>query len=240
VTFKNAQQTRVLAGGFHYATTATGVKFDEATDMYNVTVLTDRAKTFMPGKDGSNMSIDMFLDTDTTVGGQWSNMTNWKAGAAQPFSLGMSGFAVGSEVWMANTLQSQFNITTQQGGPVTANITGLTDGMFDPGLVLEDLTAVTADGNGTARDNGAATANGLVAHLHTIAFSGLTSDVVTIEHSVDGSTSWTTLVTFATQTAIGSDRQVVAPGTTVRRYLRVVDDVTGTGSITRFVSVARR
>ena len=29
-------------------------------------------------------------------------------------------------------------------------------------------------------------------------------------------------------------------GTTVRRYLRVVDDVTGTGSTTRFVSFARR
>jgi hypothetical protein len=63
---------------------------------------------------------------------------------------------------------------------------------------------------------------------------------VTIEHSVDGTTSWATLATFATVTGIGSERVVVAPGTAVRRHLRVVDNVTGTGSHARLVTFARR
>jgi hypothetical protein len=41
-------------------------------------------------------------------------------------------------------------------------------------------------------------------------------------------------------TGTGSERLVIAPGTTVNRYLRIRDDVTGTGSCTRFVSFARR
>ena len=70
--------------------------------------------------------------------------------------------------------------------------------------------------------------------------SGLTSNVVTIEHSVDGVSSWATLVTFATVTGVTSERVAVAAGTTVRRFLRVVDTLTGTPIYTRSVSFARR
>jgi hypothetical protein len=61
---------------------------------------------------------------------------------------------------------------------------------------------------------------------------------VTIEDSADGSTNWTTIGTFATVTGLTSERLVIAG--TVRRYLRVVDNVTGTGTNTRSVALARR
>jgi hypothetical protein len=139
------------------------------------------------------------------------------------------------------SLLASYGSESTDDGTVDWSLDCQTDGAFDVGVFLEDGgTAVTVDGNGTARDNGAATADGGVAHIHVTAFSGLTNNAVTIEHSVDGSTSWATLVTFATYTAVGSERVVVAPGTTVRRYLRVVDNVTGTGSTSRAVLFARR
>ena len=112
----------------------------------------------------------------------------------------------------------------------------------ETGIVVENLTSVSVTGNGTARDSGIAggTTNGGVAHLHITAWSGVTSSIVTIEHSVDGATAWATLVTFASATAITSERVVVAPGTTVRRHLRVVDTLTGTPVYTRGVFFARR
>ncbi len=113
-------------------------------------------------------------------------------------------------------------------------------GILDYGTIIEDLTAITIDGNGTARDGGAGSSNGGVAHIHSTAFSGFTSNDVTIEHSVDGSTSWATLVTFAQITGLSGERVEVAAGATVRRYLRVVDNVTGTGSNTRSVAFGRR
>jgi hypothetical protein len=141
---------------------------------------------------------------------------------------------------MVNAHLGNFTGVAPVADVVTCSAAFQSTGNFDVGTVVENFTAITATGNGTARDGAAGTTNGGVAHLHVSAFSGLTSDTVTIEHSVDGSTSWATLVTFTAATAATSQRVEVAAGTTVRRYLRVVDTVVGTGSTTRFVSFARR
>jgi hypothetical protein len=95
------------------------------------------------------------------------------------------------------------------------------------------------DTNGTSVDNGAATANGGAINIHVTAFSGLTSDSIIIEHSTNDSV-WNTLATSTLVTGLTSERIVVAAGTTVNRYLRVRDDVTGSGSITAQVGFARR
>jgi len=46
--------------------------------------------------------------------------------------------------------------------------------------------------------------------------------------------------TSATIGAVGSERITIAAGTSVPRYLRVVDTIVGTGSTTRVVTFARR
>lgn len=237
----NAQQSRVFAGGLNYSGYATKAQFDDPLEMFDVTTLLDSAKKFIPGRESPTMSLDLLLDTDTTTGAQWSNLTSWKSSTAQPVTWCPQGVAVGSIGQMAAGLEASFSSMTQPNAAVKASLAVTCDGPSDFGTVLESgLTAVTTTGNGTARDGGAASSNGGVAHIHSTAFSGLTNDIVTIEHSVDGATSWATLVTFATITAVGGERVVVAPATTVRRYLRVVDTVTGTGSISRTVTFARR
>jgi hypothetical protein len=143
-------------------------------------------------------------------------------------------------VWLLKANQSQASVMSAVADVVTVAVTIQADGGVDYGVSVEDLTAITTTTSGTARDGGAASTNGGVAHLHATAFSGLTSDVVTIEHSVNGSTLWATLVTFATVSGVTAERVVVAPGTAVRQYLRVVDTVTGVGSCTRTVAFARR
>jgi len=115
------------------------------------------------------------------------------------------------------------------------------------GYVLHGLAAETADGNGTAVDRGtslgpagvAFSTFGLEAAIHVTAYSGLTSAAIKIQHSTDNS-AWSDLVSFTSVTAIGSEKVTVATGTTVNRYLRVVTDVTGTGSVTFLVAAAPR
>ena len=78
-------------------------------------------------------------------------------------------------------------------------------------------------------------------YLQITAGSGFTGYVGKIKHSVDGSV-WADLVTFADTTTDYSTAQRVATATAttqVRRYLAVYDDVTGAGSLTRFVGCAR-
>ncbi len=120
----------------------------------------------------------------------------------------------------------------------------------DFGYVLHALGAETVDGNGTAVDRGvslsivtgspvAYSVHGAMAAIHVTAYSGLTSAAIKIQHSTDNSV-WADLVAFTSVTAIGSERVKVADGTTVNRYLRVVTDVTGTGSVTFLVACAPR
>jgi len=78
-------------------------------------------------------------------------------------------------------------------------------------------------------------------YLQVTAGSGVTNYVGKIKHSVDG-TVWVDLVTFADTTTDYSTAQRVAtatPTTQVRRYLAVYDDVTGAGSLTRFMGFGR-
>jgi hypothetical protein len=61
---------------------------------------------------------------------------------------------------------------------------------------------------------------------------------VKVQHSANNST-WADLVTFATVTAVGAEHAVVAPATTVNRYLRATWSGTFT-SATFAVAFARR
>jgi len=197
------------------------------------------AQVYLNGQKNGSASIDMMLDTTYAATSQFTTLNTWQT-TPQPITVGFDTAAASTTVWMLLGNQSSVTFGSSVGDMVTANVSIQPDGPVDWGQVIAAEAAVTEDGNGAAVDGGAASANGGVAHIHSTAFAGLTSNAVRIEHSVNGSTSWDTLASFTTITGVGSERVVVAPGTAVRRHLRVVDDVTGTGSHTRFVSFARR
>jgi hypothetical protein len=240
MAFTPSEKAEVLIGALRATAYARTAAFNGTMATHDVTTLADRAVVVIPTMTTSTFSVDGPLDVDTTANGQYDLLVDMAAASASaPITYGSAGLAAGAQVHMLDAWQTSFNVPAVASGGVDWSLSALATGAFDYGVSLEPLTAVTIDGNGTARDNGAATANGGVAHLHVTAFSGLTNNIVTIEHSVDNSV-WATLVTFATYTGITSERVVVAAGTTVRRYMRVVDNVTGTGSTTRAVSFARR
>src|SRR5262249_1830624 len=96
-----------------------------------------------------------------------------------------------------------------------------------------DTTATT----GTTQDDSAGTSFGGQAYLQVTAFSG-TSVQVLVEHSTDNS-SWSTLIDFGAQSAMGALRSNVSNTTTVNRYVRATT-ATGTfSSITFAVMFAR-
>ena len=115
------------------------------------------------------------------------------------------------------------------------------DKSIDQGFVIHGHGAETADGNGTAVDRVLPTSStgGMFAVLHVTAYSGLTSAALKIQHSTDNSV-WADLVAFTSVTAVGNQTAEVAAGTTINRYLRVVTDVTGTGSITFLAAAGPR
>lgn len=240
MAFVPGMNSRLIVGPLAWSVFMRGYSTDDTVDMLDVTVCDgSNSRSFIPGQTTSTMSIDCLLDGSGAAGSQFINSDTW-ASTPQPITIAPNLLTSGQPVILASALEASATVSSTPTSVVALAISTQTDGATDYGVSVEDFTAITTDTNGTARDGGGATTNGGVAQIHVSAFSGLTSDVVTIEHSVNGSTSWATLATFATITGTGSERVVVAAGTAVRQFLRVVDDVTGSGSCTRQVSFARR
>lgn len=238
MAFKTAQKSRVLVGQVSFSGYTRSLNISEDVEALDVTTIADTAKTYIVGPNSGSFQCDMLLDTDTTANGQWDRATTWKSTPPVAVTYAPEGYAALAPVFLLNGIATQFTTTSSFAGPVEASISATPQDRVENGYSLEDLAAITIDTTGTARDLTASSDAGGVAQLHVTAYSGLTSDVITVQDSADGSTGWLTIATFTTVTGLTSER--VAVTGTVRRYLRVVDDVTGTGSITRQVSFARR
>jgi hypothetical protein len=157
------------------------------------------------------------------------------------------GVAIGKPAFFVAGDLTDYAIDAAVADAVGMTLAATADESTEMGYVIHALAAETADGNGTAVDRGAVlgvgpvafTTHGLVAAIHVTAYSGLTSAAIKIQHSTDNSV-WADLVAFTSITALTSERVRVANGTTINRYLRVVTDVTGTGSVTFLVAAAPR
>lgn len=230
--FVSATKSRVLAGTLSASCYSRGFSLSSSVDMLDVSTFCDDAKVFLPGQNTSTASFELIYDA-----AQAAHADTWATATKLPVTFLPGGAAVGDAAFLIDSIRTDYSTTTSVTGTVDASITTQTTGDTGYGACLAALAAITTDTNGSAVDNGAASTNGGVAHLHVTAFAGLTSDAITIEHSTNNST-WATLATFTTVTAATTQRLEVTG--TVNRYLRVVDDVTGTGSCTRLVAFARR
>lgn len=242
MAFQSAQASRASIGLLNASGYTTNFNVVNEQAALEVTTIANTAKAFIVGQVGANGSFDMILDTLPATNSQFDVLNVWKSTTPTPVDFAPEGYATGNPVLMINAIQTQATTSAAVAGVALAKVTCLATGNPDLGTSVEDYTSIVATGNGTARDSGVVggNSNGGVAHLHVTALAGITSNTVTIEHSVDGSTSWATLVTFTAATGLTSQRVEVAVGTNIRRFLRVVDTFVGSGSTTRQVSLARR
>lgn len=152
------------------------------------------------------------------------------------------GDAVGKPALFGTFDATDWAIDAQVADAVGFTLNAAVDEGVEAGFVLHAASAETADANGTSVDRTAdlvSSALGAAAAIHVTAFSGFTTVTVKVQHSTDNSI-WADLATFTAITAVGSELVKTAADATVNRYLRVVTDVTGTGSITFLASVGPR
>ena len=240
MAFVNSNQTRLIYGTNPLAAYLKSATPAFAADMLDTTTLADTSKVYAVGLTEYMLNVDGLFDSTTTAGDVWANITaDIAAGTTEPVSVASEGFAVGNSVWVLPV-----KVATYEVGGSVADLVTFTMSMqaaIAPavGRSLSDLTAYTATTNGTSVDNAAASSNGAVANLHVTARSGTSPTLaVTIQHSTNNST-WTTLATFTTATAVTSETVTVAG--TVNRYTRAVFTVGGTSpSFTAQVSLARK
>jgi hypothetical protein len=242
MAFRSSQQSRIYIGILAASAYARTASSESTLDTHDVTTLADSAEVSIPKAAASMFSIAGPLDDSGAANGQFDAITDLLANPSAPTPITYMPLGTDGHVWLVDAYETAFTSSSAVDGGVDWSMAAKVTGPPDmAGVVLENNTTVTADTDGTANTGPAGgTSNGGVAHLHVTAYSGFTSDDIIIEQSTNGSFAGeeTTLVTFTQVTGLTSERIEVSG--TVDRYLRVADDVTGTGSITRHVSFSRR
>ena len=241
MAFQPSYNTRVLLGPLNLSCEASSVSTSLTVETFDSTTLCDKAKTFIPGQDSSVFAASGPLDvaSGVTAADPFDVFNSFKS-TEMPITYAPVGLTAGSPAWLMKSAETSFETRATPGSLAGWSLNSRTQGFTDMGTVLVDLTAVTATVDSAAVDLTAASTNGGVATLHVTEFTGLTSDAIIVEQSANGTTSWTTIASFSSVTAVGGQHVEVAAGTAVAQYLRVGHTVVGTGSLTYSVSFARR
>lgn len=237
--FINAQQTRILWGAQPLHAYLRSVTPSATRDMLEVSTLADTSKVFIPGLTEYSLNVDGLFDSTATTGSLLNDITTTLSSSATvATSVAPDGFTAGNSVWLIPSKIVTYEVSSQVADAVGFSAAFGAGTAPALGTSITDLAAVTSTSNSASQDNSTSSANGAVAHLHITAVSGTTPTLAAVvQHSTNNST-WSTLGSFTTASAIGSE--VITVTGTVNRYVRVAFTVGGTTpSFTCQVSLAR-
>jgi hypothetical protein len=235
MSFIHGRKTELWAGGADISAYFRSLGLNFEADNPDTTTFRNDWRTFIPGlgdvtEEAGGLFDAAHVPTWTAILGDLPAMVLTTGPGGLHAALDMARLAI--------VASATYKESAPVGDVVSFDLGLHATGPLGFGHVLEPLTAVTGDQNGTSRDLTAASSNGFIAHLHVTSVSASDSIVVSIEDSSTGSSGWATVGTFASKSAAGAERIVVAGA--LKRYVRVVDDVTGAGvSIIRGVALAR-
>lgn len=149
------------------------------------------------------------------------------------------GDVLGNVAYGMQSLETKFAVDASKDDIVTlANELQSTVG-HDRLLVHHALSTEVATGQAAGINHGAPTTNGGVGYLHVPDIAGITNLAVVIQDSADGSTGWTTILTFTGVTADRNAQRVAIAGT-VRAHTRTLWTFTGAGSSQFWVGFGRK
>lgn len=247
MSFTAGYKSRLYYGHIGLSTYSNQAESTVSINALDVTTFGDNGnKRMIAGQESGAMSASGPLEmTATAFATRIAILQTIEASSPIPFTYFPFGTDIDGAAHLFAVRQSAFTPSSTLDDAAQWSGEFVADGVIDMNGTLLSTATITADTDSTAHNNGAATTNGAVFHLHVTAYSGFTSDAIIVEGSATGAFAGeeTTIATFTTQTAatfaLGGSQRLTVTGT-VPQYLRVADDVTGTGSITRTVAVSRR
>lgn len=232
---------RILVNGYNLSSAMNKIEVKSTREKLDATSLADSNRIYESGFRTGTASTEGFFDSDTVNVNKITDViaAAFESGTQEVVSLGYGLYVVGGPVYMFDGCVSDYNlpIVFNQIILTNANWTSNDGMMRGKWLVSAQYNAGT--NNGTAVDNGAATASGGLFHVHLE--NSTASDVdVKVQHSTTGVGSWVDLTAVNNLSAINdAGTATVAAGTTVNRYLRTVATVTGGNTVLVSAAFAR-
>lgn len=239
MAYTHGKNTAVLYGAANLSAYFNEATASRTVETAETTAFGNSAKTYIVGLQDGTLSLSGMFDGNTAAVDETLS-TTIGADANDVISVAPEGLSAGKVAFSAAVKQTSYEISSPVGDVVSASLEVQADGGVDRGVVLAGNAAVTANGTGTAQDNGASSANGGAAYLHVTANTRNGSSTFKVQHSSDN----VTFVDLATFTSVGTSstaaERVVVAGT-VNRYLRASHTPGGsTGSVTYSMTFARR
>jgi hypothetical protein len=241
MAFVLGNTSRLFVNKAAVTTTIAGYTASHARSYSEVTAMANPGgAAFVPGLMNGSLALRGPQDS---IGQSLHNLIEAAKGVDNSFlaTVCPDGTALGAFAMTILGDISDHAIDAQNADAVGFTATAGADESVDMGFLVHGYTAETATANGTSVDRGAASANGGVVVLHLPVFTGLTSATIKVQDSADN-TTFADLAgaAFTAATAIASQRLFLAQGTAIRRYVRTVTTVVGTGSATFLVALAPR
>lgn len=236
-----AKGLSIYANGVNLATALQSFSPQTEAEELDATVLAHTSRSYEQGfKTASAQGAGVFRYDQTNLDEMHNILSAaFTTGSSVIVTGSPEVLTVGSPAYLMDAIESEYSINTPLGQLITVSTTvrsnnGLNFGEWLFSAAVDDTTT-----NGASQDNGAATSNGGLFHVHVQNPDEISGDDVILQHSDDDSI-W---VDLATVTLTGAANEAlsatVAAGTTVERYVRVSATATG-GEITFQAAFARR
>ena len=223
MAFIHGKSTKIFLNATDFSTYFSSADSTRTVDVAESTTFGNSNKTYIVGNKDGTISLAGFFDATADA-----VLQPLLGGTSALLTIGVDGADATDLVRFGNGNFTSYGVSSPVGDIVATSLDFQSDkGIYD-GNVLESAT-YTSTTTGTARDNGAATANGGAGFLIITAASGTSSPTATvkIQHSADNST-YADLFTFTAATGVTSEIKYVDEGTTVNRYLKIVATISGT------------
>lgn len=239
-TFRHGKSVKVFVDEFDFSSYFNDVSASTTVETAETSTFGSDAKEYITGLvDGTVSLSGMFEGTaDTGTDDYFSSVLG--GATKQKVIVATEGHANGGRAVMLESDNTSYEVSGAIADVVQASAEFQSSEGVEHGVILSSGAAVTATGNGTSVDNGAATTNGGVGYLSVPTNTRNGNVTVKIQASADNST-FTDLITFTVVSSAAKTSQRVEVTGTVARYLRVNYTVAGsTGSATPIVAFSRR
>lgn len=238
-TFAHGKNVNVFVDEFDFSTFFNDVSASSAVETTETSAFGTSAKTYIVGlQDGTVSLSGMFDGTATGTDVHFSSVLG--QASKQLVLVAPSGHSNGASAVVLQADSTSYEVSGAVADIVQTSAEFQSDEGVEHGVILSSGAAITATGNGTSVDNGAASTNGGVGFLSVPINTRNGNNTIKVQQSADNAT-FTDLITFTvvTSSQLTSERVEVTGG--VARYLRVNITVAGsTGSATPVVAFARR
>lgn len=238
--FIHGKGTSVLLNAYDLSAYLNSADQTISVETAETTCFGSSAKSYVVGLRDGSISVGGFFDGAASAVDEVITTALGGSTAAVVSIVETGAATIGNRCTVCQAHETSYQITGAVGDAVAVSAEFQIDGTNSSGayrgVVLADLASYSGTTkNYTAVDNGASSANGLIANLHVTA-NAAASLVVKVQHSTDNVT-FTDLITFTTLAGTGSEHKIVSG--TVNRYLRVT--WTGlSGARTVAVTAARK